>query len=84
MVASLNEINSRVAHHIDEAMLLRDTSRPDVSSQIFEWFWIADAAEWIAHDRLDQGQYSKRGSPLGLHPITQIFTKFRLEHSIAA
>lgn len=69
MVARLQEIDPIVTYHVDEPMFLRNTARPDIPTEIFEWFWFPNPAKWIAYDRFYQGQDAKSGTAIGLDPV---------------
>lgn len=47
MVSGLQEIDTIVAHQIDEAMLLGEPTRPRSRGKIFEGFWFADSGKGI-------------------------------------
>ena len=83
MVSGLQEIDPVVPDEIDEAMFLSEAAGPDAWSQIFERFRLADSGKGISHDRLDQGEGSQGCLAVGLNPVSQVVTEFRLENGLA-
>src|ERR1039458_1804810 len=81
MVTSLKKINSFVADTVDQAVFLRDAPRPTTCEQMSERLRLPRALKWITHYRFDQIQHSDCGAPVGLDPISQVLTEFRMEHS---
>ena len=48
MMTGLKEIHAVTAYQIYHKMLLGETARPDIRGQVFQWFGLTEAAEWVA------------------------------------
>ncbi len=83
MIACLQKIDTIVAHNIDDAMFLRQASRPRAGSKVFQRLGLADTGEGITHNGFDELKSTKGNLAVGFHPITQIFTELRLKNSIS-
>lgn len=79
MVSRLQEVNSVIAHEIDNAMFLRQPARPTTRAKIFERFGLPDSFKRIAQDGFHQFESSQSQFAICLDPITQVFDELRLE-----
>lgn len=71
MVPALKEVDSIVAHEVDESVLLSDPSRPDAGAEVSDGLGLADAPERFSGDRLHEihdprGDTTIRGDPEAL------------------
>ena len=60
-------------------MFLRDSTRPDVGSEVLDGLGLADAAEWIAHDRFDELEKPEGDPSISLNPELEVFPELVLE-----
>ena len=72
VVAALQEFDPVGFDQVDTAMLLRNTPGPDIRTQIFQWFGLADAIEGVAQDSLYQLQQPLGGATVRLNPVLQV------------
>lgn len=73
MQPSLQEVDSIVANTVDQAVLGRDSPRPESGSKVLQLLWLAGAGVRIPKDGLDQRKRSEGGLPIVLDPIPHIF-----------
>jgi hypothetical protein len=69
MVSSLQEVNSTICNAIDNAMFLRQSSRPCISIKVFQWLWFAYSLEGITHNRFNQFESAQGRFAVCFHPI---------------
>ncbi len=79
MVSRLQEINSIVAHEINNAVFLCQSSRPTTRCEIFEWFRFANTIKRIAQNGVNQFKSAQSQFAIRLNPVTQIFDEFGLK-----
>ena len=60
-------------------MLLSNSPRPDIGSEVFQWLGLADPLEGITQDRLHEIKQAFGGAALGFNPVAQIFQKFAMK-----
>jgi hypothetical protein len=83
MIAGLNELDSIFGHDVDQPMLLRESSGPRSGSQILQRLRLPNSREWIAKDRFDEIERTKRDLPFIRNPEAKVFPKFGMEHGDA-
>jgi len=79
MVASLKKIDGFVANPIDQPVFLCDTPGPTTCKHISERLRFAWALERIAHNCLNQIQYSDSCVPVGFDPMWQVLSELGME-----
>ena len=72
VIAALQEFDPVGFDQVDTAMLLRNTPGPDIRTQIFQRFGLADAIEGVAQDSLYQLQQPLGGATVRLNPVLQV------------
>ncbi len=68
VVSSLKEVDSIIADQIDDAMFLRQTSRPSTRQSVLQRFRFSDSSKGIGHDRFDQVKGPQGDFSLGFAP----------------
>lgn len=84
VVARLQEVDSCVRDKVDDAMLLGQSTRPRSCGEVLERFRFSDAVKWIAHDRFNEIECSEGDLSVGIDPVAEVFSKFRLEDGVPA
>lgn len=79
MVATHQEVDSIVAHEVDEAVFLRDPARPDVGPEVLDGFGLSNAGERVTHDRFDELEHAKGCATISLNPELKILPELVLE-----
>src|SRR5947208_1387744 len=64
-------------------MLLGKASGPRSGRQILQRLRLPDSGEWVAKDRFDEIESTKRDFPFIGNPEAKVFAKFRMEHGEA-
>ena len=80
VVSCLKEVDSSAGHEVNEAMLLRNASRPDARPKMLEGLRFAKAIEGVPHDCLHERKDAQRSPPVRFDPVLQIVPEFRLEY----
>jgi hypothetical protein len=73
MKPGLGELDSIVVDTVDDSVLLRQSSRPNIEAQVLEWLRLPDPGERIAHDALHQADEARDHARLGLSPLAELF-----------
>ena len=79
MIPAHHEINPFVSNEIDEAVLLSDSARPDVRSEVLEWLRLSDPVERTTHHSFDQGKNAQGDAPVRVDPEAKVFPELVLE-----
>jgi hypothetical protein len=69
MVARLEKVDSGAADSVNQAMLLRDSSRPTPSEYKFQGFGLANAAKRIPNDGFHEFHYAQSGFSIVINPV---------------
>ena len=72
VVAALQELDPVGLDQVDTAMLLRNAPGPDIRTQIFQRFGLADANEGVAQNGLNQLQQPLCCAAVRLNPVLQV------------
>src|SRR5258705_13690567 len=83
MITGLKEIDPVFAHQVDDAMLLRQPTRPRARQRIFKRLWLANSTKWIIHNGFDELKGLQCHFAVGLNPKAQVFAEFFVEYSQA-
>lgn len=79
MIPRLQEVDPRLAHQVDESMLLGDAPRPAATEVELERLGLADAAKRIPHDGFYQIKDAQRRLAVCSDPEAKIFPQLRVE-----
>ena len=69
VVAALQELDSVGLDQIYAAMLLGDAPGPDIGTEVFQRFGLADTVKGVAQNGLNQLQQSLCGTAVRLNPV---------------
>ena len=72
VVATLQELNPVGLDQVNTAMLLRDAPGPNIGTQIFQRFGLADAIEGVAQNGLNQLKQPLCCAAVRLNPVLQV------------
>lgn len=79
VVSALKEVESIVTHQVDEAMLLGDSTRPDVGTEVPDRLGLADTREGVTADGFDEVHDLQGHTTIRLNPKPQVFAELVLE-----
>jgi hypothetical protein len=79
VIAAHEEVDPVITHQVEESMLLRDSTGPDVRTQVPERFWLSDSAEGVTYHRFDEIQHTEGNAPVDIDPVPEIFPKLVLK-----
>ncbi len=83
MIPCLKEIDTGIFHEIHNTVFLSEPSRPHTGAEIFQRLRLSDAAERIAENRLDESKCTESSLAVGLDPVLQVFSEFRMKDCVA-
>src|SRR5271157_5609178 len=83
VIPRLKKIDARLAHLINESVLLCDASGPALGQHILQRFRLADALNWIPKRGLHQLQDSKCGVVVRFDPEPEVFEKLAMKDGVA-
>jgi len=83
VISRLQEVYAIATYLIDKPMFLRDATRPAPRECKTKWFRLADALKGISQYSFDELERSQRSLAVGLYPIAQVLTKFRMKYCFA-
>ena len=81
MISTLYKVYSLIGHDVHNSMLKGQSSRPYSGSEISERLRLAGSFEGRSQDFFNKVEDSDRGLSVGLYPIRQVFSEFRLENT---
>jgi hypothetical protein len=53
MVSGLEKVDTLALNEVNQAMLLRDPTRPDIRAKVLQRLGLANSREWVAQNRFD-------------------------------
>jgi len=80
VVAGLQKVYLLSACRVNQAVLLGDTSRRNIVTQVFKTFWFANALKRVSHHGFNQFEDAQGDPPVSFNPVAQVLSKFGMEY----